>query len=134
MAFTGAQKTLIRHYLGYPQVYRASNPRLESAITVVEADADASALAVSILADITSAHSNYLQAISVAGIRTLDKDDVGFFDKNLAIAGKAAIGRACVSRLSILFGVPIVNDIFSPLGYQGDGWKAVRVPMLGGVS
>lgn len=123
MAFTLTQKAKIRHGLGYPQVYREANPRLEGALDVVGADAEASAIVVDLLAKIDAAIVDFANSAKSAGIRTLDKDDVGFFDKNSVMSGNADLGRVWTARLSIIMGVPIANDIFGRRGYGGDAWS-----------
>lgn len=123
MAFTATQQVKIRRGLGYPQTYFQANPRLEGAIEVVGADPEASAIVVDLLAKIDAAREDVAQSAQSAGIRTLDKDDVGFYDKNSVTTGKANIGRYWTNELSIMLGVPIANDIFAPgRGYSGDAW------------
>jgi hypothetical protein len=124
-AFTSAESTKIRHYLGYPQVYRQANPRLESAITVVGGDQDAVDLALGLLASITNVLGQIeATALVSAGLKSLDKGDVELYDGNAQTVGMQRIGRTFVAQLSGLFGVPIATDIFSMAGYQGDAWKA----------
>lgn len=122
MAFTDTQKAKVRHGLGYPQVYRQANPRLEGALEVVGADPEASAIVVDILTKIDAATSSFAQSAQSAGLRTLDKDDVGFYDNNSVMTGNADLGRVWTARLSIVMGVPIANDIFGRRGYSGDVW------------
>jgi hypothetical protein len=127
MAFSSAEATTIRHYLGYPQVYRQSNPRLESAITLVGGDADAVALVQALLASIDNVWTALEStALVSAGLKSLDKGDVELYDDNAQTTGMRDIGRMFCSRLSGLFGVPIATDIFSTRGYQGDAWKATN--------
>lgn len=123
MAFTGAQKAKIRFYLGYPQVYLFANPRLEGALDVIGANVDQSALVVGILAQLDAQNGQFVGSAASAGIRTLDKDDVGFFDGNSVILGNAVMGRTLCNQLSITCGVPIANDIYGTHGYSGDGWR-----------
>lgn len=123
MAFTSAQKAKIRFYLGYPQVYLFANPRLESALDVIGANVDQSALVVALLAKLDAQNEEFIDAAGAAGLRTLDKDDVGFFDGNSVILGNASVGRTLCNQLSITCGVPIANDIYGTHGYSGDGWR-----------
>lgn len=133
MALTVEQFAKSRQYLGYPAVFKFANPRLESALQLVSADPQASVLAAEYIAAIDDAITAFDAAISTAGLRTLDKDDVGFFESNSAISGAAAQGRARVTRLSILLGVPVANDIFGGGGYLNDKWRAGngRVKLMG---
>lgn len=124
MAFTTAQATSIRHFLGYPQVYRQSNPRLESAIEVVGGDADAVAIVVALLASIDNVWASMEStALVSAGLKALDKGDVELYGDNAQTAGIQKIGRMFCARLSGLFGVPLATDVFGTTGYQGDAWK-----------
>lgn len=125
MAFTTAESTKIRHYLGYPQLWRFQNPRLESALEVVGGDADAVQLVQALLASIDNVWAAVEStALVSAGLKSLDKGDVELYDNNQLTAGMQRIGRMYCSRLSGLFGVPIATDVFSTAGYGGDGWKA----------
>jgi len=124
MAFTSPQATKIRHYLGYPQVYRQSNPRLEGAIEVVGGDVDAVALTVALLASIDNVWlAMETQALVSAGLKSLDKGDVELYDNQAKTVGIQRIGRMYCARLSGMFGVPIATDVFGTTGYQGDAWK-----------
>lgn len=133
MAFTDTQKAKIRHGLGYPQVYRQANPRLEGALDVVGADPEASAIVVDLLAKIDQATGDFGNSAKSAGLRTLDKDDVGFYDNNSVMTGNADLGRVWTARLSIVMGVPIANDIFGRRGYGGDVWAVgnAHVSLMG---
>lgn len=126
MAFTDAEKAKIRHYLGYPSsIWRYVDTRLESAIDQAGSDPTNSTqpIVLDLLAKIEAALEDWTAAQQSAGVRTIDKDDVGFFnDKGQVLDGKAQVGRSLVGRLSIEMGTPIANDIFSARGYGGDGW------------
>lgn len=124
MAFTSAEATKVRHYLGYPQVYQYANPRLESAITVVGGDSDAVTLVQGLLASIDGVWTQ-IQTVALvsAGVKALDKGDVELYDNNMQTKGMRDIGRMFVARLSDLFGVPVANDIFGLQGYSGDAWR-----------
>jgi hypothetical protein len=135
MAFTSAEATQIRHFLGYPQVYRQSNPRLESAILVVGNDPDATVLVQGLLAKIEAVRTEIQgTALASAGLKALDKGDVELYPDNQQTRGMKAIGRTHVAELSVIMGVPIANDIFGTVGYQGDAWKAQNArPTLTGL-
>lgn len=122
MAFSGAQKAKIRFYLGYPQVHLQANPRLEGALDVIGANVDQSNMVVALLAQLDAQNGEVIDSAGAAGIRTLDKDDVGFFDGNSVMKGNAVMGRTLCNQLSIMCGVPIANDVYGTRGYGGDAW------------
>lgn len=125
MAFTTSEAAAIRHALGYPQVYRHANPRLESALAVVGGDIDAATIVRGLLASIAGVRAQ-IEAVALpsAGVSGLDKGGVELHGAHAQIAGMRKIGRGYVGELSGLFGVPRSADIFGESGYQGDGWKA----------
>jgi hypothetical protein len=135
MAFSSAQETQIRAYLGYPQVYRYANPRLESAIAVVGDDVDATNLAVSIMASIANVDAQIASVgLPSAGLSRLDKGDVELHPDNAQLGGMRETGRMYCGRLSDLFGVPVANDYFGNNGYSGDDWRAENArPTLTGL-
>ncbi len=123
MAFTSSEKTKIRHYLGYPQVYRFEDPRLEGAIDTVGNDADAVSLVQDLLAKIDNVRAQLGSvALPSAGLKSLDKGDVELYDHNAQTEGMRGIGRGYCAELSGLFGIPLHTDIFGEVGYAGDKW------------
>lgn len=129
MAFTEVQKVTIRHVLGYPDVYRGSNLRLESAINVIGTRAESQAKVEDILSQI-AAIENELSPSNEDGVWTQDgvkkADEVEMFGSeasgNVAEVQMRARGRMWVGRLSIFIGVPKAHDIFSTEGYHDDSW------------
>ena len=124
MAVTSAEAYKIRKYLGYPQVYRQANPRLESAITVVGGDVDAVADVQAILASIVVVETSLVDALDTAGLKRAE--DVEWYqDSGGSSVVKSLNGQAnkFCNQLSIIFGVPIANKIFGGQGYGGDSWK-----------
>ena len=122
-AFTSAEATSIRHYLGYPQVYRYQDPRLESAIVQVGGDVDAAALVRLLLTSIDGVFVKVgTSALAGAGVKSLDKGDVELY-QGQQLEGMREVGRTFCGRLSSLFGVPILADVFGGGGYTGDQWK-----------
>jgi hypothetical protein len=123
MAFTDTQKAQIRQYLGYPDVYRYANPRLEGALEVMGERPEVVTIVTTILANLATADAKVNSVLAMAGIKTAD--EVEFFQ---AGAGNAAVndarryGRMWAGRLSKLIGVPKANDAFSESGYNGDWW------------
>jgi hypothetical protein len=149
MAFTSAQKTAIRKYLGYPQLNRFRDSRLESAIDVVGADVDASAEVVALLIELAAIDAK-ITASAGSGASTstftgsLKKaDEVEWYPLGAtsgtgggATATTASFrdqGRVLCSRLSQLFGIPLWGDYFGGLGYPGDEFMGSAHQGRGGV-
>jgi len=128
MAFTTAQASAIRFCLGYPDLHRYRNTRLESAIEVVGDDVDASARVIAILAEIATLNgsSYFSDLLSKAGMKKADEVEWYPWTKGSASAPTEASmhrGRMLCGQLSIIFGVVLANDIFSTAGYtSSDGW------------
>jgi hypothetical protein len=136
MAFTTAQATQIRKYLGFPQLNLFRNTRLEDAILIVGADVDASAEVVSILASLVTVEVGLTLSLSDAGLKRAD--EVEWYpgtggSASPAISGWKAEGRRYCSRLSQLFGIELAGDAFGVGGYQGDGYMGVGGQYGGGV-
>lgn len=127
MSFTSSEKYKIRKYLGYPQVYKQANPRLESALDQVGLDTDAVADVQDILTKITQVETYLVQALSTAGLKRAEDiewyPDQGSTASGGVVASLNQQGRKFCSQLSIIFGVPIQNNIFGGQGYTGDNWK-----------
>lgn len=121
MAFTNAQKVNIRFYLGYPQVYLQSNPRLESAIIVVGNDSDASTMVTDILASLVATNVNLTDVQDTVGLKRAE--DIEWHAGMERMKSLRSEGRRYCSQLSALFGVPVASDVFGTSGYQGDSWK-----------
>jgi hypothetical protein len=136
MAFTEAQRVQIRFYLGFTDLFRDHNHRLESAMTVVGDRPATQAQIELILASLVTAEASLQTAVtSVAsgtatgGIKKVDEAEfyqtstsssTSIDDKAIENARRNC--RMYASRLSIMLGVPIVGDVFGGLGYQGDRW------------
>ncbi len=123
--FTNADKMNIRFYLGYPQLFLGFSNRLESAIRVIQEDADAVLLVQSILEKLGKVSADLDESYINAGLKRVEeiewyagKDGNG----STQIIGITAQGRQLVNQLSILFGVPKNADIFGKSGYGTDGW------------
>lgn len=119
MAFTDAQKAQIRRYLGFPDVFRYANTRLESAMDVVGGRAEVQAQVEADLAAITAVEAKLTEALTSAGIKKVD--EVEFFEAGQRKALRDE-GRRMCSRLSITMGVPLAADAFGDGGYTGDDW------------
>jgi hypothetical protein len=123
MAFTDLQKTKIRFYLGFPNIHTQSNPRLESAIELFGNDVAGQAETEDILAKLADIDSRLTSiALDVAGISSAGQGDPEFFQGSVQSELRSA-GRMWVGRLSTLFGITVVNDVYGNAGYTGDGWS-----------
>jgi hypothetical protein len=137
MAFTTPQETQIRKWLGFPALFRFRDVRLESAITIVGGDVDASAEVVTVLGALAVLDADIISSVSMAGIK--QADEVQFFEGK-SKTGTALTdaqqrqGRMLCSRLSTLFGVPLANDAFGTKGYSGDWWMGAQFQGSGGVT
>ena len=123
MAFSEAQRVKIRFYLGYPDLYRYRDHRLESAIDVVGGRPETQALVETVLDAIADVETSVGSSLSTAGLKRAE--DVEWYQAGTAgsqIEGKRAEGRAHCSRLSIILGVTLAGDAFGRSGYEGDSW------------
>lgn len=131
MAFTEAQKVKIRHYLGFPDVYRYANPRLESAMDVIGERPDTKAMIEEIMAEVAAgllalSPTNDSGLHTQAGLKKVD--EIEFFGDAKSGTVSAAsdsmktLVRENIGRLSIAFGVPVVHDIVGGGGYKLDSW------------
>ncbi|MDI3282120.1 hypothetical protein [Polyangium sp. 15x6] len=139
MAFSEAQKTDIRFYLGYPDVYRYANPRLENAIEVVGGRPESQAkveLLLSLLANVMGANAGdpaqIDKALQNAGLKAVESADdrIEFGDSSgegtyssSSLNSVSDYGRMLVSALSSFMGVPIASNVFGKGGYVGDQWS-----------
>ncbi len=130
MAFSDAQKAQIRRYLGFPDVFRYANTRLESAMDVVGGRPEVQSQVESDLAAITQIESDLLSALPSAGIKKVD--EVEFFERGQQQALRQE-GRRLCGRLSTTMGVPLVGDAFGTEGYRGDDFMGVGFQYGGGM-
>ncbi len=130
MPFSESEKAAVRRYLGFPSVYRASNPRLENAMDVVGAQPEVVLQVQSDLSGIAQIEANLLALLPSAGVKKVD--EIEFFDGGQQKAMKDE-GRRLCGRLSTTMGVPLVGDAFGGSGYEGDGWGGVGFQYGGGV-
>ena len=125
MSFTSAQAASIREYLGYPQVYRDANPRLESAITQVGSDVDASALVIDKLAKIAAIEAQIINVATIAaGVK--EAEEVKLYDDasgNKVLKGLCRQGNMYCAQMAGTFGVNPLKPYFSTTGYTSDDWK-----------
>lgn len=144
MAFSEEQKVQIRFFLGYPFAFQYLNPRLESAISLVGANAPAQAIVEGILAKLVTFYgidpgnpggpAQVDKAVVQAGVKRVESvDDVVEFGTTSGTGGASSsailnaqndVARQLVSALSSMMGVEIANDVFGKRGYTGDNWAA----------
>ncbi len=124
MAFTEAEKVKMRLFLGFPDVFQQSNPRLESVFDVIGSRADTETKVREIITAIEAADTKVNNVLAQAGVKRVD--EVEFFQSskgsNAAVDDARRNGRMHVGRLSIILGVPKQGDIFGETGYEGDKW------------
>lgn len=124
MAFTDAQKAQIRRYLGYPDVYRQANPRLESALNLVGDRPDSKALIEADLAALMTLETKLTAAQAYGGLKRVD--DIEFYPNAAQTKSLRDEGRRVVGRISITMGVAPAADVFGAGGYAGDSWMGPR--------
>lgn len=142
MAFTEDQKVDIRFFLGYPDVYRQSNPRLENAIDIMGSRPATQTKVEMLLARLNAIYGinpndagSIDGAVAVLGIsKVVDAfgETIEYGSSASAKNGSGAsallndlfqYGRTLVGALSSFFGVPIASNVFGSFGYVGDVWK-----------
>lgn len=139
MAFTETQKVNIRFFLGYPDIYRQINPRLENAITIMGTRPETQLKVEVILSKLEVIYgvnpgdpSQIDNALSKAGLKEVESADdrVVFGDSSAQGSSSSAIlntlndyGRQLVGALSSWCGVPIASNVFGKAGYIGDVWS-----------
>ena len=149
MAFTSAQKKDIRKYLGYPQLNRYRDTRLESAIDVVGEDVDASAEVVALLTEIAAidakitagAGSGASTSTFTGSLKKADEVEWYALGTSSGTTGGATPttasfrdqGRVLCSRLSQLMGIPLWGDYYGSLGYPGDWFMGSAHQGRGGI-
>lgn len=144
MAFSETQKVQIRFFLGYPFAYQYLNPRLESAMVLVGANAPAQAIVEGLLAKLVTFYgidpgnpggpAQIDKAVSQAGVKRVESvDDVVEFGTTSGTGGASSsailnaqneAARQLVGALSSMMGIEIANDVFGRRGYTGDSWAA----------
>ena len=122
MAFSNAQKSKIRAYLGFPDLHLSANPRLEGGLEVAGADSDTQTEVESLLTKLAAVEVAIdTNAIDTAGLSSVGTGDPEFY-KGQQLNDLKRIGRGLVAKLSIKLGIPVVSDYFGSTGYGGDAW------------
>lgn len=126
---TEMQKTQIRFYTGYSNIYKFLHPRLESVLDSMAPDAEI--LVAQILTSLVQVESTLLEASTTqAAVKRVD--EIEFFGARARTAEVRKVGRMYAARLSIITGVPIFSDIFGTQGYLGDRYSGFGDRLLGG--
>jgi hypothetical protein len=137
MAFTEAQRVKIRAYLGYPDVYRQYNPRLESAFDVIGGRSDTQTYVENLLTKLDALDLSLTNLLALAGLRRAE--EVEWYQAMSANGNSAPMEAACaqgrrlVGRLSTAFGVPVYSDYFGKGGYPGDAYMGPGMQQSGGI-
>jgi hypothetical protein len=122
MAFSDAEKAQVRLYLGYPDLYRYKNVRLEGVISGNQLSSEAEDLVRVALTNIATVEAKILsRGVGTAGVKRVD--EIEFF-KSAVYKEMRDWGRMYVTRISIVTGVPVYSDVFSTQGYLGDQYSA----------
>jgi hypothetical protein len=125
MAFSNAEKAKIRTVLGYPNLFRYKNPRLESALESVDADGEVIVRAeLAAIAEIDTALLSGGSAFDSAGLKKVDEVEFQTGSISLTVAAQMQrTGRIHIGRISSFFGTPINGDYYGSGGYPGDPWS-----------
>lgn len=128
MALSNLERTNTRLYLGYSNLNRYKNTRLEGTFDAI--DSDAEALIRAILTEIAAVDAVLAAAgLTVSAQGTLKKvDEIEWYNTTTGASngtGAIARGRSLITRLSIMLGVPVYGDYFGRLGYPGDTYSAL---------
>lgn len=126
--FTTAQAAQIRMYLGYPDLYRYKDPRLESILSGDQISDDALALIATILAQLVANDALVYGtggqpgiAGEIAGLKKLEQIE---FYQGQALKDQRITRGELAGRLSSMLGVPFYGDAMGTQGYPGDSFSA----------
>lgn len=124
MALTATQQAQIRQYLGYPDLFRYKNVRLEGAITG-NLSAEAEALITGHLATLATIDTALTSGVGLTSAGVKKVDEIEFFGAMTTITALRALGRTVASRISTALGVPFFADYFGAAGYPGDAYSDI---------
>jgi hypothetical protein len=122
------EKSQIRLYLGYPDLFRYKDTRLESTLDALSDEAET--LVRGALASLVIVEALLLKNLSTAGLKRVD--DVWFDAAGAMLTQQRKAGRTYVSRISITLGVNIYSDVFGTQGYLGDSFAGFANQSGGG--
>lgn len=124
MALTATQQAQIRQFLGYPDLFRYKNVRLEGAISG-NLSAEAEALIVAQLAQLTTIDTALVSGVGLTSAGIKKADEVEFFGAMVTINSLRALGRTVAARIGTTLGVPFFSDYFGGSGYPGDAYSDI---------
>jgi hypothetical protein len=136
MAFTEGQKVTLRLLLGYPDIFRQHNPRLESVFDIIGERPETQAAVETLIEAVVDFDPQLVSLLQFAGLKRAE--DVEWY-QNLSSKWSApqeavrSHGRMLIGRISRLMGVPILGDYFGTGGYPGDWFMGSGNQMSGGV-
>ena len=108
--------------MGYPDIFRYKNPRLESIIAGDVIQQETADLVRTYLADFQTVEAKILsRGLAVAGLKRAD--EVEFYN-GTAYRELRSWGKMYVARISIALGIPVYSDVFDTRGYSGDSYSA----------
>ena len=127
---TDVEKAQLRSFLGYPNMFRYKNPRLESAMDGLD-DAVLTLVRGAMAKVLSIDDLLNTDGLDAAGVKKVD-NEVEFFGRSGAYGGESRVdgirkmGRMHIARISKILGTPINNgsDYFDPNGYAGDHWSS----------
>lgn len=124
MALTATQQAQIRQYLGYPDLFRYKNVRLEGAISG-NLSAEAEALIVAQLAQLATIDTALTTGVGLSSAGVKKVDEIEFFGAMVTINSLRALGRTVAGRIGTTLGVPFYSDYFGANGYPGDSYSDI---------
>lgn len=119
--FTESDRVKIRRWLGFSAIFLQADPRLEAAISAVQATADggtrpddSSVLAVlSYLTKLDGIESQWMQLTTEGGMQAGKVDELGV-DPLRGLQGLKQVGRMYVGYIADVFDTRPRRDVFSP--------------------
>ena len=130
MSLTPTQQTAIRSYLGYPDLNRYKDPRLEGILTGTVLSPEAETRIAALLANLATVDARLGTTILTgAGVKRVN--EIEFF-QNAAIQNTFTLGRTYITQLSNILGVPIYGDYYGQQGYPGDSYSSGGLGRPGG--
>jgi hypothetical protein len=124
MALTATQQAQIRQFLGYPDLFRYKNVRLEGAING-NLSAEAEALIVTQLTQLAAIDTALVSGVGIKSAGIKKADEVEFFGAMVTINSLRSLGRMVAGRIGTTLGVPFFSDYWSAAGYPGDSYSNI---------
>src|SRR5690349_6720682 len=119
--FTALEKAKIRTYLGYPDLFRYKNTRLESALDALSPEGE-TLVRENLTKLATIDDTTIAEAFANGRLKRVDEIEwhaatsTQLSDHDLALLQ----ARLWAGRISTIFGVPFYADAFGDEGYPGD--------------